>query len=32
MGKKLGQGRFGTVYFAIHKHTGGVFAIKKVSK
>jgi serine/threonine protein kinase len=32
IGKKLGQGRFGTAYLAFHKSTGGVFAIKMVNK
>jgi serine/threonine protein kinase len=32
IGKSLGQGRFGTAHIAFHKHTGAIFAIKKVKK
>lgn len=32
IGKKLGQGRFGVVWIAIHKQTGAIFALKKLSK
>jgi len=32
VGKSLGQGRFGTAHIAFHKHTGAIFAIKKVKK
>ena len=32
MGRKLGQGKFGSVHCARHVGTGGVFAVKKISK
>jgi serine/threonine protein kinase len=32
MGKKLGEGRFGTVYTVFHKATGAIFAMKKIAK
>ena len=32
IGKKLGEGRFGCVFMAVHKQTGGVFALKRVPK
>ena len=32
LGKSLGEGKFGTVYQAIHKSTRSLFAIKKVPK
>ena len=32
LGKKLGEGRFGHVYMAIHKASGGIFALKRVPK
>lgn len=32
MGKFLGEGRFGTVHQVIHKQTGSLFALKKISK
>ena len=32
LGKKLGEGRFGNVFMAIHKKTGSIFAIKRVPK
>lgn len=32
MGRKLGEGKFGCVYFAQHKTIGGVYAIKKIPK
>ncbi len=32
MGKFLGEGRFGTVHQVIHKQTGALFALKKISK
>lgn len=32
LGKKLGEGRFGTVFMAIHKPTGSIFALKRVPK
>lgn len=32
LGKKLGEGRFGNVFMAIHKKTGAIFALKRVPK
>jgi serine/threonine protein kinase len=32
LGKKLGEGRFGVVWVAVHKLTGGIFALKKIAK
>jgi aurora kinase len=32
LGKKLGEGRFGVVWLAIHKLTGAIFALKKIAK
>jgi serine/threonine protein kinase len=32
VGKKLGEGRFGSVWMVIHKKTGSIFAMKKISK
>ena len=32
LGKKLGEGRFGNVFMAIHKATGAIFALKRVPK
>lgn len=32
IGKCLGHGRFGKVYHAIHKDTGVVVALKKITK
>lgn len=32
IGKKLGQGKFGSVSLVRHKKTGGVFALKKIPK
>lgn len=31
-GKKLGEGRFGVVFMAIHIQTGAIFALKKIPK
>lgn len=31
-GKKLGEGKFGSVNIVRHKRTGGVFALKKIPK
>lgn len=32
IGRKLGEGKFGCVYQAIHKKTGFLFALKKMKK
>jgi serine/threonine protein kinase len=32
LGKTLGEGKFGTVYMAIHKLTQSIYAIKKIPK
>lgn len=32
LGKKLGEGRFGNVFMAIHKVSGAIFALKRVPK
>jgi serine/threonine protein kinase len=32
MGKKLGEGKFGSVSLVRHKVTGGMFALKKIPK
>lgn len=32
MGKKLGEGRFGIVWVAVHKLSGSIFALKKIGK
>lgn len=32
LGRELGQGKFGTVYQAIHKKTNFLVALKKISK
>lgn len=32
LGKKLGEGRFGSVFQATHKNTGFIVALKKISK
>lgn len=32
MGKKLGEGRFGSVNMVIHKNTGAIFALKRIPK
>lgn len=32
LGKTKGEGKFGTVYAAIHKLTGTIYALKKIPK
>lgn len=32
IGKKLGEGKFGTVHLASHQNTGAIFALKKIGK
>jgi serine/threonine protein kinase len=32
LGRKLGEGKYGVVHMALHPQTGGIFAIKKISK
>jgi serine/threonine protein kinase len=32
VGKKLGEGRFGSVFTVVHKSTGAIFALKKIPK
>jgi serine/threonine protein kinase len=31
-GKKLGEGRFGSVHMVVHKQTGAIFALKRIPK
>jgi len=32
LGKSLGEGKFGTVFQAIHRDTQSLYALKKISK
>ena len=32
IGKKLGEGKFGTVHLALHRKTGSLYALKKIGK